>query len=37
MNPKMTILRLSARTGEGLAAWYDWLRTSHGEATHATL
>ena len=31
MNPKLTILRLSARTGEGLDAWYDWLRTSHAE------
>jgi hydrogenase nickel incorporation protein HypB len=26
VNPGITILRLSARTGEGLDAWYDWLR-----------
>jgi hydrogenase nickel incorporation protein HypB len=40
MNPKVTMLRLSARTGEGLDAWYDWLRTSHAavrtEATQGT-
>ena len=26
VNPDLKILRLSARTGEGLAAWYAWLR-----------
>lgn len=25
VNPDVTVLRLSARTGEGLAAWYAWL------------
>jgi hydrogenase nickel incorporation protein HypB len=25
-NPEATILQLSSRTGEGTAAWYDWLR-----------
>jgi hydrogenase nickel incorporation protein HypB len=26
VNPAMSVLRLSARTGEGMQAWYDWLR-----------
>jgi hydrogenase nickel incorporation protein HypB len=26
VNPSIASLRLSARTGEGLDAWYDWLR-----------
>jgi hydrogenase nickel incorporation protein HypB len=26
VNPDMSVLRLSARTGEGMGAWYDWLR-----------
>jgi hydrogenase nickel incorporation protein HypB len=26
VNPQIEILRLSARTGEGMAAWLDWLR-----------
>jgi hydrogenase nickel incorporation protein HypB len=26
VNPAITALTLSARTGEGLEAWYDWLR-----------
>jgi len=26
VNPSIEIFQLSARTGEGLAAWYDWLR-----------
>jgi hydrogenase nickel incorporation protein HypB len=26
INPSIASLRLSARTGEGLDAWYDWLR-----------
>ena len=30
VNPSMTSIRLSARTGEGLDAWYGWLR---GELT----
>lgn len=25
-NPRATIIRLSARTGEGLNLWYDWIR-----------
>ena len=25
MNPRIRMLPLSAKTGEGLAAWYDWL------------
>ena len=26
VNPSIASIRLSARTGEGLEAWYDWLR-----------
>ena len=26
INPDITVFQLSARTGEGLDAWYDWLR-----------
>ncbi len=26
VNPKITVLQLSATTGEGMAAWLDWLR-----------
>ncbi|MFZ1859269.1 MAG: GTP-binding protein, partial [Candidatus Competibacter sp.] len=26
VNPDLQILRLSARTGEGMAAWLDWVR-----------
>jgi hydrogenase nickel incorporation protein HypB len=26
INPELTILSLSARTGEGMEGWYDWLR-----------
>jgi hydrogenase nickel incorporation protein HypB len=35
INPDMSVLRLSARTGEGMQAWYDWVRsaaTAAGEA-----
>jgi hydrogenase nickel incorporation protein HypB len=27
VNPDITVLRVSARTGEGLADWYDWIRS----------
>jgi hydrogenase nickel incorporation protein HypB len=26
INPRMQVMQLSARSGEGLDAWYDWLR-----------
>ncbi|MGY6704441.1 hydrogenase nickel incorporation protein HypB [Roseinatronobacter sp.] len=26
INPEITVLRVSARTGEGMGAWLDWLR-----------
>jgi hydrogenase nickel incorporation protein HypB len=26
VNPDITVLRVSARNGVGLDAWYDWLR-----------
>ena len=35
VNPKLEILRLSATTGEGLGAWYDWLRTRRAAAAGA--
>lgn len=30
VHPEIASLRLSARTGEGLEAWYDWLRAARG-------
>ena len=38
VNPDMSVLRLSARTGEGMSFWYDWLRReaqAAGEAAFA--
>ena len=35
VNPEITVLHLSARTGEGLDAWYDWLRRESGSARDA--
>ena len=35
VNPALTILRVSARTGEGLEAWYDWLRAMAAVARSA--
>ena len=26
VNRTITVMKLSSRTGEGLEAWYDWLR-----------
>ena len=26
VNPEITVIQLSARTGEGLETWYGWLR-----------
>lgn len=37
INPRMTIFRVSARTGEGLEAWYEWLRASAAQARSATI
>jgi hydrogenase nickel incorporation protein HypB len=37
VNPKITVLRLSARTGEGLEAWYGWLRREAASARQAAL
>lgn len=28
VNPQLTILQVSATTGEGLTAWYDWLKSA---------
>ena len=27
VNPKLTIFQLSARTGEGMDKWYEWLKS----------
>jgi hydrogenase nickel incorporation protein HypB len=37
VNPDITVLRVSARSGEGLDAWYDWLRRERADAREATL
>jgi hydrogenase nickel incorporation protein HypB len=37
VNPDITVLRVSARSGEGLDAWYDWLRRERAAAREATL
>ena len=34
VNPDLQILQLSARTGEGLDAWLDWLRRGQQAALH---
>ena len=35
VNPGMSVLRLSARTGEGMSSWYDWLRREAKAASEA--
>jgi hydrogenase nickel incorporation protein HypB len=35
VNPDMPVLRLSARTGEGMEQWYDWLRREAKAASEA--
>jgi hydrogenase nickel incorporation protein HypB len=37
VNPDITILRVSARSGEGLDGWYDWLRRELTAAREASL
>ena len=29
VNPKLSFMRVSATTGEGMTEWYDWLRARH--------
>jgi hydrogenase nickel incorporation protein HypB len=37
VNPAIEVIRLSARTGEGMAEWLDWLRRARGRiAVHDT-
>ena len=31
LNPKILIIPISSRTGEGMDAWYDWLRSEVAE------
>ena len=35
VNPRIDILRVSARTGEGMAGWVTWLRRQHAAKTLA--
>ena len=35
VNPAIAEIRLSARSGEGMAAWLDWIRTRVGEVATA--
>jgi hydrogenase nickel incorporation protein HypB len=37
VNPDIAILRVSARSGEGLEAWYDWLRRERAAAREVSL
>jgi hydrogenase nickel incorporation protein HypB len=37
VNPDIVVLRVSARSGEGLDTWYDWLRGERAAARAATL
>ena len=37
VNPAITTFRLSARTDEGLEAWYGWLRREAAAAREAAL
>ena len=32
VNPRIKVLQVSARTGEGLAVWLQWLKASHSVA-----
>jgi hydrogenase nickel incorporation protein HypB len=37
VNPKIEVLTVSARTGEGLDGWYGWLRAERVAAREAAL
>jgi len=37
VNPDIAVLQVSARTGEGLQAWYGWLREQRAAARAAML
>jgi hydrogenase nickel incorporation protein HypB len=34
INPNITVLLVSARSGEGMEAWYEWLRVAAARARH---
>ena len=36
VNLDITVLRVSARSGEGLDSWYEWLRREWAAAREAT-
>jgi len=33
VNPQIKIIQLSAKTGEGMDEWYDWLKTQNAKAS----
>jgi hydrogenase nickel incorporation protein HypB len=35
VNPEIEVMTVSARTGEGMADWYQWLRVQHKAAREA--
>jgi hydrogenase nickel incorporation protein HypB len=35
VNPRVRVLKVSARSGEGMGAWLDWLRAARGMALAA--
>jgi hydrogenase nickel incorporation protein HypB len=37
INPAMDVLLVSAETGEGMSAWYDWLQACHARVGTAAL
>lgn len=37
MNPTVTIIPVSAKTGEGLEQWFDWVRRQIAQPRHAAL
>ena len=37
VNPGITVLQLSAKTGQGLDAWYAWIRGQAQMAREATV
>jgi len=36
VNPETSVLRVSARTGEGMGEWYEWLRQQAAAAQEAS-
>jgi hydrogenase nickel incorporation protein HypB len=34
LNPKLTLIKLSCKTGEGIGEWVDWLRQKLDKRKH---